>query len=219
MHLIGSGLAILSRFPVEESHTVSFTEASRFLDSGFRADGFAAKGAVHARIRINDELPLHVDCFLTHMESRSAKARDVQISEFTDFVTKYASNDPIIVMGDFNIAADAPDGSAEQQQLESLRSKLIQKGRRLVDVWDLAGHRPGYTNEPVLSGGKRRIDYIFVSDPANLSARLSPLEVKTLPFLDDKVEGGSLSDHAAVVCRAELVGLPPPSARSSQTVR
>ena len=86
VHLIGSGLAILSRFPVEESHTVSYTEASRFVDSGFKADGFAAKGAVHARIRINDKPPSYLDCFLTHLESRSAKARDVQISEFTDFV-------------------------------------------------------------------------------------------------------------------------------------
>ena len=47
-HLIGSGLLLASRFPIEETHTITYSQASRFVTSGFKADGFAAKGALHA---------------------------------------------------------------------------------------------------------------------------------------------------------------------------
>jgi endonuclease/exonuclease/phosphatase family metal-dependent hydrolase len=204
-HLIGSGLAILSRYPVEESHTISYTEASRFLDSGFKADGFAAKGAVHARLCIRREPAMFVDCFLTHLESRSAQARDVQIAEFADFVTKHAGDYPVIVMGDFNIDANSLDNSPEKSQLESLRKQFIHQDRQLIDVWQVVGQGPGNTYESTTMGGSRRLDYIFISDPESVATQLIPLEVKVLPFLDDKVEGGSLSDHSAVSCKAELI--------------
>jgi endonuclease/exonuclease/phosphatase family metal-dependent hydrolase len=205
VHLIGSGLAILSRFPVEASHTVSYSKASQFLDSGFKADGFAAKGAVHARLRIRDEPAMFVDCFLTHLESRSASARDVQISEFADFVAKHSGDNPIIVMGDFNIDANAPDDSAEKLQLESLNKKLVYKDRQLIDVWRAVGQGTGNTYESMTTGRSRRLDYIFFSEGANATVQLRPIEATVLPFRDAQVEGGSLSDHSAVSCTAELI--------------
>lgn len=53
-HLIGSGLVLASRWPIEQTHTITYSQASRFLTDGFKADGFAAKGALHARIRIGN---------------------------------------------------------------------------------------------------------------------------------------------------------------------
>ncbi len=208
-HLIGSGLILLSHWPIEQTHTITYSHASRFIDSGFKADGFAAKGALHARLRIGEHPSARLDCFLTHLESRSQVARAKQIQELSAFIAEHAASDiPLIAMGDFNV--EALQGEAQQYTSRStpyhrLRRALSYQGRRLLDVETIRQRGPTGTSDAVANDGGRRIDYIFVSLPKTAQGpRLTPLTASTLPMLDQRVPEGSLSDHLAVTCDARF---------------
>ena len=221
--LIHSGLVLLSRFEIEATHTITYRNASRFVTHGFRADGFAAKGALHARLRLDDptlsdESSMVIDCFLTHLESRSAQARQRQIEQLAGFIAEYSSPDnPLVVMGDFNVAADTASQAAllnGNSPYRQLRAKLLYNGRQLVDVWDELEETHGGTSNALAADGGRRLDYIFVSAPRRGDAsRLSPRDILALPFPDEKVPEGSLSDHLAVACRAEFSAAVEPARR------
>ncbi|MCG8448669.1 MAG: endonuclease/exonuclease/phosphatase family protein, partial [Pirellulales bacterium] len=194
-HMIGGGLLLLSRWPIEETHAVTYSSASRFMTSGFKADGFAAKGALHARLRLGSDVDACLDCFLTHLESRSKKARGRQIEQLADFVEEHSSlKIPMVVLGDFNVAADNTDKSYQR-----LCQALSPAGRQLIDV----GKSAGGTSDALAEDGGRRIDYIFIS-PARVadSSRLEPVETRTVAMRDDEVPEASLSDHLAVACQA-----------------
>jgi endonuclease/exonuclease/phosphatase family metal-dependent hydrolase len=206
---VGSGLLLLSRYPIEESHTTTYKHSSRFLTSGFKADGFAAKGALHARIRIGDDPHALIDCFLTHLESRSKRARARQIKQLAEFITSHSTpHHPIVVMGDFNVVADAPDAVEQNKSktpYQRLRSALAHNDRQLIDVGSLFPQSRGGTSDALAENGGERIDYVFVSDPqATDTSRLEPKEAQTLSLLDEKVPEGSLSDHLGVACRVEF---------------
>jgi endonuclease/exonuclease/phosphatase family metal-dependent hydrolase len=205
--LVHSGLVLLSRFPIEDTHTVTFKSASRVVTHGIRADGLAAKGVLHCRLRLSEVDS--VDCFLTHLESISAKARARQIEQVAAFVNEHASPfNPVIVMGDFNVAADTEpysDRRDGRSPYRRLRRKLTHNGLRLVDAWDELAMGHVGTSNALLADGGRRLDYIFFSQPdGDGSGRITPREVRALPFVDAKVREGSLSDHLAVACRAEF---------------
>lgn len=204
-HLIGSGLVLLSRWPIIDTHTITYADASRFLTSGFKADGFAAKGALHARIQLGKDPNSSLDVFLTHLESRSDKARYKQLLELSRFIAEHADGScPIVVMGDFNVAMERSNAisySTESTPYQRMRRALSASGHPFTDVGELGTPRPFGTSNAIVEHGGRRIDYIFVSQPsANVNARLRALNTKTLQFHDDRVPEGSLSDHAAVSC-------------------
>jgi endonuclease/exonuclease/phosphatase family metal-dependent hydrolase len=212
-HFTSSGLLLISRFPIEETHEVRYSDASWFLDSGFKADGFAAKGALHARIRVSDKPRAVVDCFLTHLESRDPEAREKQIVELAGFMAQHVSaENPVIAMGDFNVGANTGERDSDAESIahhEFLRSRLVHSGTRLVDTWEKVGRGSPGTNDPLADSAGRRIDYIFMSDTASARNQLRPLGTAALPFADAKVKEGSLSDHLGVECQAELViGVP-----------
>jgi endonuclease/exonuclease/phosphatase family metal-dependent hydrolase len=208
-HFTSSGLLLISRFPIEETHEVRYSDASWFLDSGFKADGFAAKGALHARIRVSDKPRAVVDCFLTHLESRDPEAREKQIVELAGFMAQHVSaENPVIAMGDFNVGANTGERDSDAESIahhEFLRSRLVHSGTRLVDTWEKVGRGSPGTNDPLADSAGRRIDYIFMSDTASARNQLRPLGTAALPFADAKVKEGSLSDHLGVECQAELV--------------
>jgi endonuclease/exonuclease/phosphatase family metal-dependent hydrolase len=107
-----SGLMLLSRYPIVEQHAITYRHASRFLTHGFRADAFAAKGALHARLRVSQQPLVLVDCFLTHLESRSSAARAKQLDDLAKFVAEHGRPQrPAVLFGDLNVPADSPDGS------------------------------------------------------------------------------------------------------------
>jgi endonuclease/exonuclease/phosphatase family metal-dependent hydrolase len=208
--LVGGGLLLLSRYPIEESHTTTYKHSSRFLTSGFKADGFAAKGALHARIRIGDDPHAVIDCFLTHLESRSKRARARQIKQLAEFIELHSTPQyPIVVMGDFNVAADAPNAveqNGNKTPYQRLRAAMAHNDRQLIDVGSMFPKSRGGTSDALAEDGGGRIDYVFVSDPqATDASRLEPKEARTLPLLDDKVPEGSLSDHLGVACRIEFL--------------
>ncbi len=210
--LICGGLLLLSRFPLEgEPHWHLYTAASRVLTNGVKADGLAAKGVLHARLLVSASPPLVVDCFLTHLESISAEARAVQIQELAEFIAEHASPDrPLVLMGDMNVAADesaaAGDAATSDTEYRRLRQALRVGDAPLVDLWPAAHTARGGTSDALAGGECRRIDYIFLSPPAASGGiPWQARDVRVEPFLDAAVAQGSLSDHAGIACRLELV--------------
>lgn len=205
-HLIGSGLMLLSRYAIEgEPHFITYSHASRVATNGWKADGLAAKGAIHARLRVRECPVAYVDCFLTHLESISAKARAEQIKELAGFIAQYSSLErPAVLMGDLNVAADFPVVGGSDTEYLRLANSLVYGDQRLVDLWPIFHQSRGGTNDALAKEDCRRIDYVFVSPPQLSGPTLEPTGIRVEPFLDEKVKQGSLSDHAALECTFAL---------------
>lgn len=205
-HLIGGGLLLLSRYPIIESNTRTYQHASRFLTSGFQADGFAAKGALHARILVNENSHASFDCFLTHLESQSTEARDQQILELASFMREHTTAElPVLAMGDFNVPAGVSQEPESSSSYQHLVQHMKHEGLNLVDVGRHIVDGPLGTSNALSSDGGRRIDYIFTSHPnPKIQNILHPLRAEHRRLLDSRVPEGSLSDHLAVVCEFQF---------------
>ncbi|RCS48235.1 hypothetical protein DTL42_13600 [Bremerella cremea] len=204
-HMVGGGLLLLSKYPILETHTVTYQNATWFFTHGFRADGFAAKGALHVRILVDEQTGSAVDCFLTHLDSRSANVRREQLQEFCTFIAEYQQKEnPVLLLGDFNIAATEPTSyNTEYDNLLAQIDRL--RVQRFVDVGSSLSGGPTGSSDALASGGGRRIDYIFAANPvATQGLRLVPQAARHLPFRDEQVPEGSLSDHLAVACEFAL---------------
>lgn len=118
-HLVGSGLAILSRYPIVTATSEPF--GSRHC-AGF--DCLSNKGAQHARIMVPG-VPTAIDLFNTHLNSqaesrvpfeRHGAAQALQRADLTRFLGMTASDRlPAIIGGDFNMAG-TPDRLALLEQ-------------------------------------------------------------------------------------------------------
>jgi endonuclease/exonuclease/phosphatase family metal-dependent hydrolase len=207
-HLIGSGLLLLTRHPVEgEPHFLTYHTASRVITNGVRADGLAAKGAIHARLRLGVEPGMLADYFLTHLESVSSNARAAQIEELAGFIAAHSSPErPLILMGDLNVEADFAFAPAPgETEYRHLVKTLRYADGSLVDLWPALQSGRGGTSDALAHEDCRRIDYIFLSPPHPQNrVGWQPLSVRVEPFLDAKVKQGSLSDHAGIECRLTL---------------
>ncbi len=196
---IGSGLALVTRLPVLAQHSLRYGNDSSVWKYGLMADGFAAKGALHARLGPAGRA---FDVFLTHMESQDEAVRNAQYPLFADFVRRYADPArPALILGDFNTPGtpgDPPKGTPYGRLLECLRR--ARRGLPLEDLGRTLGGAAG-TDDPDLADGGKRIDYIFLSDPGadRPAPRLRAAEVRVNRFADGHVT--TLSDHAAVEAR------------------
>ena len=206
-HIIGSGLLLVSRYPiVGDPHFLTYKSASRVLTNGWKADGFAAKGAIHAQLQLSEQPRAHIDCFLTHLESVSSTARAEQIKELAGFIATHVSPDrPAILMGDLNVAADFPVNAASTAtEYGQLVAALLYGQQRFVDLWPALYIERGGTSDALAPEQSRRIDYVFLSPPPAIGPMLAPTRVRIEPFLDEKVKQGSLSDHAGIACEFAL---------------
>ncbi|MCC9604284.1 sphingomyelin phosphodiesterase [Blastopirellula sp. JC732] len=196
-HLVGSGLAFCSRYPILETHTITYRNASRVLTNGLKSDGFAAKGALHAKVLLDPQSGATLDCFLTHLESQSPAARKLQVRELSEFVAEhYRADAPAIFLGDFNIAFES---DADSEYADLLNRFAEAKVLNLVDGGQRLQAGPHGTSDAVAEDGGRRIDYIFSAGSAGASSvGLYPTRTEHVRFLDQEVAEGSLSDHLAV---------------------
>jgi len=193
-----AGLAIVSRYPILETHHITYSAWSTKKEFGIFADEFAAKGAIHARIRIRDgKVPVDVDFFTTHMDSKLASARKVQGEELAAFAAKYSSpNNTAILTGDFNTRGNADERKRKTDEYVKLVERLHTFRSSLSDLWLVAGKGDGGTSEQDPNDGGSRIDYIFFAPPVAGPEQLKPLRINVLHFLDERVK--ALSDHSAV---------------------
>ncbi|HWB09577.1 MAG TPA: endonuclease/exonuclease/phosphatase family protein [Pirellulales bacterium] len=199
--LTNSGLLLLSRFPVEAHHAITYDHASRFITHGFRADAFAAKGAIHARLRVRDAPPLGIDCFLTHLDSRSAAARAGQLRQLSGFIRTHAGGDRmVLLMGDLNVPADSSPFATDSSYTQLVAS-LAASGLDWVDAWATAGTGAGGTSDPLADDGGQRIDYIWLACGPSLDPNRVLQHIQVLRYLDGGVPEGSLSDHSGLACK------------------
>lgn len=208
-HLIGSGLVLCSRYPILETHEITYENASRILTHGFKADSFAAKGALHATILLDPHTGRTMECFLTHLESQSESARRKQVREFSAFFAEhYHGTNPVIILGDFNIASE--ESTRSDSEYHDLRSQLAQVlPTEIADTGQHLAAGPPGSSDALADDGGRRIDYLFAANSDLPEAiKLVPRRTEHLRLLDEQVPEGSLSDHLAVACEFQLVPSP-----------
>jgi endonuclease/exonuclease/phosphatase family metal-dependent hydrolase len=204
------GCAIVSHLPILETNSVLYSKASTIKQYGFGADEFAAKGAIHVRLKRNAEAADSdaIDVFATHLESKDDEARSVQYQELGEFIGKHSDpKRPLLIMGDMNTHGDddeRPDPKAPYHEMMA----AYQKGRgeaKVLDLWLVKGKDNGQTTEQEPTDKGNRIDYILYSNPVGFEA-LVPRMVEVNHYQDERVT--ALSDHSAV--EAEFDWMPKP---------
>ena len=106
------GLVILSRYPIIAASSLSHEKSSG-------SDRMASKGAIYARVQVGPSSKDYVHVFNTHIQAHDyGETRLEQIKELMAFIQEIVQSDngkihPIIVAGDFNVAAVKIDGWME----------------------------------------------------------------------------------------------------------
>lgn len=124
---LDGGLMILSKYPIMWASAFIYEDCTKKeTPPGETADCFASKGVLYARIDLsngrNKDCYIHV--FVTHTQADEIRStlcpgcthgdcietRRKQLRELRTFIGKATKNDghPIVLMGDFNMAADKP---------------------------------------------------------------------------------------------------------------
>eukprot|EP00002_Diphylleia_rotans_P008301 TRINITY_DN18065_c0_g1_i1.p1 TRINITY_DN18065_c0_g1~~TRINITY_DN18065_c0_g1_i1.p1 ORF type:complete len:342 (-),score=84.06 TRINITY_DN18065_c0_g1_i1:172-1197(-) len=177
--LIDGGLAILSKYPLENKDELIYSHSHQ-------SDSLASKGCLYA-IAKHPAGDLHV--FVTHLQAGFAQYRDValtQLDELAAFIHRktLGSTNPILVLGDFNIDARVP---SEKQDMANFMQKT-----QLTDtlVCDPEKPRPSTS----LNCGKCSIDYVLYRDPRD-SLRLTDTQILPLESTDGLTYMQHLSDH------------------------
>lgn len=195
------GCAIASRLPFIETHGTLYTACSTPEKYGFAADGFAAKGAIHARIKSSRSTDTggFIDVFVTHLESKDSAARHVQYKELAGFVRDHSDpTRPTLIMGDMNTRGN-PRYRDDRKSAYHTMLSTYRKARpdaKTLDLWPTLNKGEGGTSDQTSVDGGKRIDYIFLSNPSGGRYRLRPLAARVNPFRDPRVV--ALSDHSAV---------------------
>jgi endonuclease/exonuclease/phosphatase family metal-dependent hydrolase len=181
--LVGSGLWILSAFPIQETHFHRFPMNGK-LYKIWHGDWWAGKGIALARVRLPDNNGF-LDLFNTHIHARYdhgqsvdeySKDRRHQLGEVTRFIrTLEIKTIPSIILGDFNSTVTDEDH------------------RVAVTATDLES----------LSVIDTRIDHIYARRNPHYQFHVSGSEeiVETVGIYGKKVP---LSDHSAFISRVEI---------------
>jgi endonuclease/exonuclease/phosphatase family metal-dependent hydrolase len=211
-HAFNGGCLILTRWPVLEENATVYTHFSSPRDYGIRADGFAAKGVIHARIaRSKDCIDEWVDVFVTHLEARADELRPLQYKELGAFIRQHAdAAHPALLLGDLNTNG-LPEYRADQVSQYSLLMQELREARPeagFVDVWpQLMGNARGGTTHQESTEVGKRIDYVLLSNPQPPNTGLKAVNIRVNLYQDPEVV--ALSDHNAV--EAEFEWTPDPS--------
>jgi len=187
-HLVGSGLAILSRYPIVAARSEPF---GKHRCAGF--DCLSNKGVQHVRIAVPG-VPQPLDIFNTHMNSQGASrvsparngaAHALQVADLATFIAATSESEaPKIFGGDFNMRG-APSRLA---RLEAKLSRftmvhrycaLPNAGCSVPISWD--GDEPWLDTE----------DLQLFSSGAEVA--ISPTRVEAM--FDGPGSGDRLSDH------------------------
>jgi len=196
------GCLLMTRMPIVAQDAIVYKNFSSPKDFGFRADGFAAKGAIWARIARSMEVKDdYVDVFVTHLEARADELRPLQYAELAAFIQAKADpKKPVLILGDLNTAGMAAE-RAKQDSQYSVMMKAFGDARGdsgMADVWvSLMGDALGGTTDQESTEIGKRIDYILLGNSKDGAAQLVPRSIEVKTYQDPKVV--ALSDHNAVV--------------------
>lgn len=193
------GCMLMTRWPILQTNAMIFENFSSPDDYGIRADGFAAKGVIHARIAPNADHPENfIDVYVTHLEARADDLRPLQYKEMAAFVKETADPEaPALFLGDFNTRGMEEHRADETSQYHQLMRALDGAKPGITDLWpELMGDALGGTSEQESADIGKRIDYVFY---ATGHPPLQPHSVRVGLYQDPKVT--ALSDHNAVIAR------------------
>jgi endonuclease/exonuclease/phosphatase family metal-dependent hydrolase len=154
------GTALLSQHPLRDLGGSTFAAGGRWQKGWTEASLDAPEG----RLRVVS----------VHLDFASAQRRATQVQELAESLR--GSDDPLVVMGDFNSTWGDPDRSATAQ---------------LADALGLRTFAADHTLEATF--GRRRIDWIMVTPPLQIVQR-------------HVLSGDALSDHRAVLVDVALSG-------------
>ena len=197
------GCLILSRLPIVQTNSTVFQHFSQPADYGLRADGFAAKGIIHARIALSQtKPPATLDVYATHLEARADDLRPKQYTELAAFIRQTrAAAGPVLLMGDFNTYGMPQYWEDPVSQYSQLMQALAAAGSQpsFQDLWrTLHGKKRGNTTHQESVEIGKRIDYLFLDQPSVSPVILSPLSIRVRLFQDPDQEVFALSDHNGV---------------------
>lgn len=204
-----SGLAVVSRYPMEEIEFTQYTQQGSFVKALTDGEKFSGKGV--GRVRIRPKEGVTVDIMVTHTiaEDGNAAIREQQVEELVEKHIKPSKADFVILGGDFNAS---PDSKIEQtyhkiraEMTNSIEEILVSLKSWINPEYATYGNKKNtYTGDgsivPVI------YDYIFhkqtTTDPAMIWTNWFHL-----PFLKAKIKDNStvsLSDHEAVTSHIYL---------------
>lgn len=173
------GVVILSRWPIERQATSTFGDVC----SG--TDCLADKGVAYVAVRVCDRL-VHV--FGTHAQSIYGRSvEDVRARQFARLRTFLSEqsiprNEPVILAGDFNVDAYAPERDRMLEVLDATFPPIVGPRRYTWDPQDNA-----YADGP-----RQWLDYVlFANDHVAPVASWN----RALALRDESLD---LSDHFAV---------------------
>lgn len=189
--LLGSGLQILSDFPVLAVHSMAFPG---FACAGY--DCLSNKGAVMVTVKVPG-VSTPVDIITTHLNcrrksgvghARSLYAYRRQAAFLSRFIAeKHNPDHPLIVAGDFNIGKDAGRRHYLFRELQHGWGRDIPVTDALRDVAASGRSLPA---DALLSISKAK-DWQFHASSPTASLTAQAIEV---PF-GTETDGGMLSDH------------------------
>ncbi len=111
--LVGSGLSVISRFPIEEAHFFRYSQGGKAYKP-YHGDWWAGKGVCLTRLRLPGDDAGYIDFFNTHAHARYnndsyEEVRMSQAGELADYIRRAATGtSPALVVGDFNTSAGQP---------------------------------------------------------------------------------------------------------------
>ena len=196
---------MMTKLPIVASDAVVYKHFSKPEDYGFRADGFAAKGAIWARIARNaaakDD---YIDVFVTHLEARADDMRPFQYKELAEFIkAKSDPKRPMLLLGDLNTRGMVVDRIDAASQYSVMMKEF--NGARdgsVTDTWvTLMGEKLGGTTDQESAEVGKRIDYILLGNPTPPALSLNPVTIQVNTYPDPQVT--ALSDHNAVAAEFE----------------
>lgn len=186
----GSGLFILSEYPIQLLTTLDYADCTGF-------DCWANKGAMHARIMVPERMQAF-DLYNTHMNANSGvpptpsspsmKARLAQIRDYAAFVRRTRDPEiPAILSGDFNMRVGNPDYALFSSLLEGINAG------EACQAAECTGGDPA----PIL---KETVDHHFTLN----GARMGLVATHFVRAFTEAYRGGYLSDHAALQANFRL---------------
>lgn len=203
--MANGGCLLMTKLPIIASDAVVYKHFSKPEEYGFRADGFAAKGAIWARIaRSEVAKDDYIDVFVTHLEARADDMRPFQYKELAEFVkSKSDPTRPMLLLGDLNTRGSVDDRKDSVSQYSVMMSDFnAAREGGITDTWvALMGDKLGGTTDQESDEIGKRIDYILLGNPKPPALSLKPLTIQVNTYQDSQVT--ALSDHNAVAAEFE----------------
>lgn len=187
---LGSGLLVLSEFPLAAPQTVVFEDCANW-------DCYSRKGALHTHIQIpgfsspisiyNTHLQADNDAFSWAPPRAPYYARMTQVRQILGLMESATNSQTTgIMLGDFNFVVRS-DEHAYLTQYGGLRNAAVLCSQR----GSCNGHQDAATHL------RDKIDHHLIQRSPQSSVSIEPIHYET--FLTEPYQGVELSDHPAVM--------------------